>query len=247
MKKVLVLLSVLAFVSCPVVAADPFDNFNTIVVLGGDVAQKSLDNLATDLGALLGGGTYHDGKSLGIPGFDIGIHVPTKKVSDDNVIVKESDVSSVALPMAQLEIGLPMDIDLIARYSSMLDSTLTGFGLRYGILKPDLPGLPSLSLQAVMTNLDVAANDNKFKASTTGVSLTISFNHLPIVTPYAGVGYDTTEIKPDSTLSTLKGTASGTRVEAGVNLGLLPFTYLQLGAAMAGGSTDAVIGLGVQF
>jgi opacity protein-like surface antigen len=247
MKKTLILLSILAFTSAPLFAADPFDNFNTIVSFGGTIAQKALDNLATDLGALLGGGSYHGGKSLGFPGFDIGIQVPTKKVSDDNGIVKSADVSSIALPMAQVEIGLPANIDLIGRYTSYLNSTLVGYGFRYGIFKPSIPGLPSVSVQAIMTNLDVSAKANKFKASTTGVNAVVSFDHLPIITPYAGIGFDTTEVKPDSTISTLKGTASGTRIEAGINLTLIPFTYLKLGAAMAGGSTDASVGIGVSF
>jgi opacity protein-like surface antigen len=247
MKKVLIYVMFIAVVTSPVYAADPFDNFKALVSGGGSVAQKALDNLATDMGALLGGGSYHNGKSLGLPGFDIGIHVPSKKVSDDNAIVKSADVSSILLPMAQVEIGLPANIDIIARYTSILDSSLMGFGLRYGILKPSIPGLPSVSVQAIMTNIDVAAKDNKFKASTTGVNAMISFNNLPVITPYAGVGFDSTSVEPDSTISTLKGTASGTRIEAGINLKLIPFTYIQLGAAMAGGSTDAVFGLGVQF
>ena len=247
MKKSLILLLVIVFSSVPIFAADAFDNFNTIVSLGGTVAQKALDNLATDMGALLGGGSYHEGKSLGFPGFDIGVQVPTKKISDDNAIVKSADVSSVALPLLQVEIGLPANIDLIGRYSSVLNSTLSGVGLRYCIFKPSIPGLPSVSVQAVMTNLDVSVKNNKFDASTTGVNAVVSFDHLPIITPYAGVGFDSTEVKPDSTISTLKGTASGTRIEAGINLTLLPFTYLKLGAAMAGGSTDASVGLGVSF
>jgi len=67
------------------------------------------------------------------------------------------------------------------------------------------------------------------------------------VTPYAGVGFDSSDITPDSTISSLKGTASVSRIEAGINLSLFPFTYIQIGAQMAGGSTDGTFGLGVQF
>ena len=247
MKKALIYVMLLAVVVSPVLASDPFDNFKTQISAGGAAAQTSLDNFAKDIGALLGGGTYNDGKSLGFPGFNIGVHVPTKQVSDDDSIVKSANVSSIMLPMAQVEIGLPANIDLIARYSSVLNATLTGYGLRYGIFKPSIPGMPSVSVQAVMTNIDVAANANKFKASTTSVSATVAFNHLPVITPYAGVGYDSTNVNPDSTISGMSGSASGTRVEVGIDLTLIPFTYLQLGAQMAGGSTDATAGIGVWF
>jgi len=231
----------------PLFAAEAFDNFKTVISAGGTAAQASLDNFTKDLGALLGGGTYHNGKSLGFPGFDIGIHVPMKKISDDNNIVKSADVDSVALPIVQVEIGLPANIDIIGRYSSILNSTLLGYGLRYGIFKPSIPGLPSVSVQGVMTNLDAAAGSNKFKASNTSVSAVLSFNHLPVITPYLGVGYDTTSVTPDSSISTMTGSASGTRVEAGLNLSIIPMTYIQLGAASAGGDINGTFGLGIEF
>jgi len=253
MVKILILLSIFVFTSVPLLANDPFSSFNDEISAGGSVAQNALNNLAKDLGALLGGGSYHEGKSLGFPGFDIGIQVPTKSVSNDDSIVQKAGVSSIALPIVQAEIGLPANIDLIGRYTSYLNATLTGFGLRYGLFKPSIPGMPSVSVQAVMTNLAVASGDNKFKASTTGVNAIISFDHLPVITPYAGVGFDSTDVEPDSSslikpaVSSFKGTASGTRIEAGINLTLFPFTYLKLGAAMAGGSTDATAGIGVSF
>jgi hypothetical protein len=245
MKKVLIIPLLLSLACAPVFSADPFDNFKANVQAGGSAAQTSLDNFTKDLGALLGGGTYHQGKTLGFPGFDIGIKVPTKKISDDNTIVKSADISNIPLPIAQAEIGLPLNIDLIARMGSLKDSTLVGYGLRYGVFQ--MTGLPSISVQAVMTNLDVAAGTNKFKAVNTNVSAVVSYG-LTVITPYAGVGFDSTSVEPDSSYAGgLKGTASGTRIEAGINLTLLPFTYLQLGAAVAGGDTNATIGLGAAF
>ncbi len=249
MKKALIYTIFVAFLTSPVFATDPFDNFKTQISAGGAAAQTALDSFAKDLGALLGGGTYNDGKSLGFPGFNIGIHVPTKQINNDDTIVKSAGISSVALPIVQVEIGLPANLDLIGRYTSYLNSTLTGYGLRYGIFKPSIPGMPSVSVQAVMTDLNVAANANKFKASNSSVSATVSFNHLPIITPYAGVGYDSTNVNPDATVISngMTGSASGMRIEAGIDLTLIPFTYIQLGAAVAGGSTNATVGLGVWF
>jgi hypothetical protein len=45
----------------------------------------------------------------------------------------------------------------------------------------------------------------------------------------------------------MKGTATGTRIEAGINLSLIPFTYLQLGGALVNGDMGYNAGFGVKF
>ncbi|MBN1622209.1 MAG: hypothetical protein JW871_06425 [Endomicrobiales bacterium] len=231
-----------------VFAGNPFDEFQS--QLAGQVkaiAEERLDEFAKDLGALLGGGCFHQGKALGIPGFDVGIHIPAVKVNDDNIIIKQADFDTVLLPILQAELGLPAKIDLIARFTSYNDSTMIGAGVRYGIFKSAIPGLPCLSVQAVYNQLDVSAGVNKFKATTLSASGVVSFN-LPVITPYAGIGMDSTKINPDSTIiSDAEGSATGFRVEAGVNVSLVPLTYIQLGGSMANGNIGYTAGLGLKF
>ena len=241
-------MSVLVLGTSAAFAANPFDEFRNQVGPGvlKDVAQKNLDNFAKDVGALLGSGAAHQGKALGLPGFDVGIHVPGKKISDDDTIVKAAGLDTVYLPVIQAEIGLPKKVDLIGRFSSYQDSNLIGFGLRYGILKGGFPGLPSLSVQAIYNSLNVNANDNKLKATTLSAAATLSID-LPAITPYLSAGIDSTTVDPDSTISTLQGKATGYRVEAGVNLSLFPLTYLQLGGGLINGDMSYTAGLGIKY
>lgn len=246
MKKLLILVSVVA-VSVGTVFAASFDEFKNQLSGPRDIAQRNIDNFAKDIGALIAGGSFHQGKALGIPGFDVGIHVPATSVNKDNAIVKAAGIDSIFLPVVQAEIGLPAKIDLIGRFSAYENSSLIGGGIRYGVFKAGLPGLPSLSLQATYNALNVDAGDNKFTASAMSVGGVLSFD-LPFINPYLGAGFDSTTVEPDATVVTgLKGTASGYRLEGGVNLSLLPLTYLQLGGTYLNGEIGYTAGFGVAF
>ena len=191
---------------------------------------------------------FHQGKALGFPGFDIGIHVPARKVSADNEIVKAAGIDTFMFPALQAEIGLPAKIDVLARYMGYAGSNLIGVGGRYGIFKGSLPLMPSLSVQGMYTMLDVNADANKFKANTMSVAAVASFN-IPVVDPYVGLGFDSTSVEPDSSLSLpgMKGSASNYRLEAGINLSLFPLTYLQLGGVLINSDLSYTAGLGVKF
>lgn len=247
LKRAVVLITVLLVGINTAFAANLYDEFNKLKNQVTDVAKTQLDNFAKDLGALMGGGSFHQGKALGVPGFDIGIHVPAKKVNDDNVIVKNADLDTLLLPILQAEVGLPAKFDLIARFTTLGDSTMIGAGVRYGILKKGIPGVPSVSAQAIYNMLDVNAEGNKFSATNISIGGVASIN-LPIITPYVGVSFDNTSVTPDSAIiEGVEGSASGLRIEAGVNLSLVPFTYLHVGYALIGSETGYSLGLGIKF
>ncbi|MFN3967226.1 MAG: DUF6588 family protein, partial [Endomicrobiia bacterium] len=73
------------------------------------VEEKYFNPMAKDVGGVLSGGYYHYAKNLGFPGFDIGIRVPVKNISDDNVVLKSTDSTKqntiIPLPIIQAEIG----------------------------------------------------------------------------------------------------------------------------------------------
>ena len=221
-----------------------FDEFKSgITGYANSVIQTRLDSFAKDLGVLLGGGSFHQGKSLGFPGFDVGIHVPFVKVKNEDVLM---NANLLALPILQAEIGLPAKFDLIARYATDNNSSFIGMGLRYGIINNSLPGLPSLSIQAVSNTLNVNAGVNKLKATTMSAACIFSIN-LPIITPFAGVGIDNTEVTPDSTITKLIGKSSSMRFEVGANLTLFPFTYIQFGGVLVNGDINPSAGFGIKF
>lgn len=226
-------------------ADDISDNFTA------NLAQQPLDALTEDLGALMGGGSFHHGKALGFPiGFDVGVHVPVITFQKENTILKDNG-RSMAAGWAQAEVGLPGKINVIARGGKIFDETAFGGGLRYGILKPSLPGLPALSLTALYNQLD----HDYFELKTYSANLVLSID-FPFIDPYLGAGYDVSKLKPTAlafqgapgTLSrSLEGESNGHRIEAGINLHLIPFTYLNLGAGIANGESMYHGGLGVAF
>jgi hypothetical protein len=231
--------------------ANPFDAFTDQVTnVAVSVAQYNLDSFANDLGPVLAGSSFHQGRSLGFPGFDIGIHAAARPVAAEDAILESAGVETLLVPLAQLEIGLPAKFDLIGRFTSYVDATVTGAGLRYGILRSKLPGSPSLSVQAIYTTLAVDAGVNKFSADTVAASAVASVD-LPVVQPYLGVTYVSTTVRPDAQLGLpqtgMTGTATGYVLEGGVNVALFPLTYLQLGGALSDGNVSYVLGLGVKY
>lgn len=227
-------------------AADHFkNNFQ------GNLNQTQLDALSKDLGALIGAGSFHQGKALGFPvGFDVGVQVPVLGVNKDDLILKD-DASVAYGTWGQAEIGLPLKLNLIVRGGKMQDAKLIGGGLRVGLFSSSIPGIPSVSIDGLYGKL----THDYFDAKTMTGNLVASFE-IPFIHPYIGVGYDHTSLDPTaagflgapaSVSRSLKSTTSGYRAEAGINLSLLPFTYLTLGAGMANGQKLYHTGLGVKF
>jgi hypothetical protein len=229
----------------PAAADDISNNF------AAQVSQTSLDALAQDLGALMGGGSFHRGEALGFPlGFDVGANVPVVGVQKDDTILRDDGSTAHAL-WGQAELGLPGRIGLIARAGKLLDGNLWGGGLSWGLIKAPTPGLPSVSVSALYSALDHDFLD----ASTLSGNAIVSID-FPFIHPYVGAGYDYTKLDPKSaafvgapvgTSTSLDATSSGYRVEAGVNLSVIPFTYLTLGAGLANGEALYHGGAGIQF
>ncbi|MCX5781519.1 MAG: hypothetical protein NT145_02270 [Elusimicrobia bacterium] len=248
MKKVIGLSIILCLTVINCFASNPFDEFkNQITGVAADIAQKNLDNLAKDLGPVLGGGSFRSAKNLGLPGFDIGIRVPVRNVINEDAIVKAAGIDSIPLPMLQAEIGLPLKIDLIARYTSYQDSNLIGYGLRYMIYDSWIPGIPYLAIQSVYNTLNVDTGVNKFKANTLSTALIASWKFV-VVEPYLGVSLDNTSVEPDSSLNIGKnGSANSVRIDGGISVSLFPLTYLQLGVTSADSNIGYTAGLGIKF
>ena len=248
MRKLIVLSTVFSYFAVVCFASNPFDNFkDKIINVSAAQAQSNLDNLAKDLGPLLGGDAYRSGKNLGFPGFDISVRTPYAKVSDDDAVIKAAGIDNLPFPMIQAEIGLPFRIDVIGRFASYYNSTMTGFGLKYCLLKSWIPGVPYVSVQSVYNTLNVSSDANKLKANTLSSALVASWKFL-VIEPYVGVSYDNTTVNPELTPSvSLNGSANTVRYDGGVNLVLFPLTYIQLGVSSSSGNTGYTAGLGLSF
>ena len=248
MKKVIVLSIIISVFTAVSFASNPFDNFkNKITNVTAAQAQTNLDNLAKDLGPVLGGDSFRSGKNLGFPGFDISVRTPYATVSNDDAIVKASGVDNIPFPMLQAEIGLPFSIDIIGRFASYYSATMMGAGLRYCVLKSWVPGVPYVSVQSVYNSLVVDSGVNKLKANTLSTAVVASWKFL-VIEPYIGASYDNTTVNPDSTLGVnINGSANTVRYDGGVSLVLFPLTYIQLGVSSSNGNMGYTAGLGIAF
>ena len=231
------ILAVCALLAVPLaVRASDFSNNSA-----ANLNSTAFDALAKDLGALVGGGTFHSGESLGFPvGFDIGYHIDGTDTDSKDVILRDDHKFATA-NWVQAEIGLPAKLGVIGRYGKIYSADVYGGGLRYGLFKSDVPGLPSISISALYHQL----NDDALKGRFLTGNLVASFD-VPILHPYIGGGYDNSHIESKGAGS-VKGDGSGYRAEAGVNLSLIPFTYITIGGGVANGQKMGHAGAGIRF
>jgi len=232
--------------SPPSSSADEFsNNFQSFL------NETSLNALAEDLGTLMGGGSFHQGKTVGFPvGFDLGVHVPILEVQSDNKILTDDGARAHAL-WAQAEVGLPGKINILGRVGSLYDADLYGGGVRYALLNPSLPGSPSFSLGALYS----VADHDYFDLETYSFNAVLSVD-FPFIHPYLGGGYDKSKLEPkDPALAgvppngprDVEGRADGFRLETGVNFSVIPFTYFNFGIGIANSAPLYHLGGGVKF
>jgi hypothetical protein len=242
--KALLAAVLLAVVAAPALAtADPYAGFAQSADSG------SLKPFARDLGGLLGGATFHDGRSLGFSGFDVGARYSAQFYpSKGDKIMRNNGVRAFGLPWVQAEIGLPFKIDGFIRGISYQGLTVSGGGIRYGVYAPsDKPWTPQILLSGVG---DTVVHQS-FSASHFGANVVASVG-TPVFLPYVGAGFDRTRLVVRSSLldPTLNGTTVTTfegRYTAGVRLKIYQFTYVNLAYVLAHGQSGAEAGLGVRF
>ena len=217
----------------------------------GDVVNHAttdaLKPFARDLGGLLGGAAFHSGRSIGFPGFDVGVVAMTQfKPDRDNSILRATADHAFGLPLVQAEVGLPFKLDVIAHGIGYGGASIVGGGLRYGLWRTSmLDPLPDISISAFGDKL----NQKYFNATHYSVNASISWG-LPIIHPYAGVGYDITKVSIAPTVPVAGGasaTARGTRFTGGVDISPLPLVHVFAAYTLRHGEQGADVGLGARF
>lgn len=217
------------------------------------VRKDALKPFARDLGGMLGANVAHSGRSLGFPGFDVGVRFAGMlSVDDKDVILKGADAEQFGMPYIQAELGLPFKLDGFIRGFSYSGLTMVGGGLRYGLLRVvDLPLTPQLTVGVMGDTLSFS----QFSATHFGADLTLSVKAL-IVEPYLGVGFDRTKVEIKSVgASQLAFAADGdnavgtaSRVTLGLNLKPLPLFYVFGGYTLVDGSQNGFEGgMGIRF
>lgn len=235
-------LAALLVQAAPVLWANPFDEFRT------RVQDQLLKPFAKDLGGLLGAGDFHSGRALGVPGFDVQATAGLQfRPGKENSIFRDAGVKEFGLPRLQVEVGLPLNIDAIGRGLSAYGTNMVGGGLRYGLWKTKILGvLPDIAVSAFGDSL----THDLFKISHFSFNLAASLN-LPIAKPYLGFGLDSTKVTVkdvgNTAVNGASATATGTRLTAGVDLTLIPFTHIYGAYTLFNGNSGAEAGLGVRF
>jgi hypothetical protein len=238
------ILAAVLFAAAPACATvDPYSSFSQYADGG------SLKPFARDLGGLLGGATFHDGRSLGFSGFDVGARYSTQFYpSKGDNIMRGPGVKSFGLPWVQAEIGLPFKIDGFIRGISYQGVTVSGGGLRYGLYAPsDKPWAP----QVLVSGVGDTVVHQDFSASHFGANLVASAG-TSFFLPYVGAGFDRTRLVVrssfyDPNLNGSNVTTFEGRYTAGLRLKPYQFTYLNLAYVNAHGQSGAEAGLGVRF
>lgn len=232
-----------AFIFNGAALADPFADFKQ------EAQDSFIKPFAKDLGGLIGGSDFSSGRTAGFPGFDIGLSaVVQSKPSDSNRILRNANVKAFGLPLLQASVGLPVvGADIAVRGMSYSSLSVIGGGLRYPLLKSGTVAkfIPDVAVAAFY---DVI-NYTYFKGSHISCDVSASFD-LPVIKPFAGIGYDRTKIEVQGVSAALNGasaTATGARYTLGLKVTPFPMTYVFGAYSVLHGAAGYQAGFGVKF
>lgn len=247
----------MAILASTAAAGDQFGGFKDLVDSG------SLKPFTRDLGSILGAATFHNGRSLGFSGFDVGVRggLQLHPGKGDDVL-HQRGVRLVGLPWVQAEIGLPFRFDGFIRGVSYQGLTIAGGGARYGLpLSSEKPRAP----QWLLTTSAHSVAHRFFSASHLGANLVASVNYaferregeatreLAQLTPYAGAGADRTRVVVrtvpvrDATLEGATATTWEPRFTLGASLRFKRFLYLHAAGVFSQRVPGLDSGIGMRF
>ncbi len=226
------------------VRADVFGDFK------GRATTANIKPFALDVGGVLGAAGAPTGKSLGFPGFSVGVVGGAQFRPDRNDdIMRGSNVKTFGVPLVEAAVGLPAHIDLVGHGMRVGAASIYGGGVRWGVVQAGTltAFLPSLNLAAFYDG----ANETVFGLTHFGASAGATWTLIPIVHPFANVGFDSTRVKvKDARVASAidaKVTANGYRAAAGVELTPLPLFKIRAAYAMLHGLPGAELGVLFQF
>ncbi|HAN03737.1 MAG TPA: hypothetical protein DCW72_08670 [Elusimicrobia bacterium] len=245
MKKLIISLCLLPVLTAGA-SADSFEDFKTQIALQGEALLKPF---AMDLGGVIGANDFNSGRTLGFPGFEVGLAATVQaKPSDENRVLRDADVNAFGVPMVHAGVALPaVGADVMARAVSLSGFSIVGGGLRKSIIK-------SGTLTKFIPDVSVSAwydviNYDYFKGSHLSFDATASFD-IPVIKPYVGVGVDRTTLEIKNVNAALNGvdaTISKPRYTVGVRLSPLPLLYVYGAYNILHGQAGYSLGAGAKF
>ena len=230
-------------------AAPARADMNPFAQFQSQARSELLKPFALDLGGLLGSDSAHTGRAIGFPGFWAGaVGAYQARPDKSDLILRDAGVTSFALPMVEVGVGLPFKIDVILHGMAYDGAKIFGAGLRYGLYRTDLIDtfLPNVSVSAFADKV----NDPAFDATHGGFNAAATWD-LPLVKPFFVAGYDVTKVTVGAATpriaSGADATARGSRFSAGVELTPLPFFDARVAYTLRHGMPGVDLGLGVKF
>jgi hypothetical protein len=244
MRKIILVLALTAAAgSARAVQPNPFSGFQQ------NAQSIYLKPFALDLGGLLGASTVDTGRTYGFPGFWVGGDaVLQSKPNSNDLILRDANVHSFALPMVQVGVGLPFQTDVVVHGVGAYGVSIFGGGLRKSLFRTNMieSFLPNVSVSAFGDKVNAGA----FSAAHGAANATAMWN-LPVVKPFVEAGYDLTKVTVGASqvpgLAGVSATSNGTRLEGGVDLTPFPFFDLRLAVLELHGILGGQLGLGVTF
>ncbi len=217
-------------------------------------AEKKIEPVIGDIGAVIGGGQLGPGAPLGFPGAEAGIKIVATTISsDDNILIDtdliDTDQEYFMIPAVNAGVGLPGGIAIVARgikYNlENTDEAITWLGVsgRYTILKDSmLSPLPGITAVAGYNRLSVT----DIKVHNISLGGVIS-KKLPLLSPYIGLSYDLNKGLIETAAANLEPSTNFMRIAGGVTINPIPFTYVDMGAIMSDGNLGYTGGAGIRF
>lgn len=211
------------------------------------LTQTEFHQLSEDLGSALSYKPLQPTAPLGAGGFDIGVAVTGTKLKHKDLWQRatgESDFpSTLPVPSLRASVGLPLNLDLSAMYSSVPKTgvTLWGGALSWAILDGSA-ALPAVGVRASYTKM-FGVDQLDFSASGLDASLSKGFGPF---TPYLGAGKVWSRSTPSSNTGLRNEDISQTKVFGGIGIKMsvvnIVFEYDRTGVANSYGAK-----LGLRF
>jgi hypothetical protein len=218
MRRILPAAVFLAF-AAPSHAGTPEFDISCAVGASIPVCQDAFAGVMEDVSAALNYKALGPAEASGITGialYAVGSYVPTQNKADWRLLTGK-DVDQVGMAGVSVRKGLPFDIDVGAFYTAVPGSgaSLYGAELRYAILAGGVAS-PALAVRGTYTR-SAGIDDFDYSAWSADASISKGFT---LLTPYVGAGVVRSTADPDASTGLQRVKTNGTRVFAGLRIGL---------------------------
>ena len=224
-KSILIYLGLIFIIPFQVIAQNNLEN-NIKVMLSDPLKGTSylkgyVQPLSTAFGISMGGSLFHRAYVKTFPRFDVGLSYSYLKIPEEvktfywgakefptvfgsNLrplqIVPGTELSQLAIPQMQLNLGLFADFELMVRGWSPIENdkigkiTLYGAGIKYGL--SDLISSPVFAIDlSVQVSYHILTVSDWLETGTFGMNIQVSKELAPLpIGFYVGVGYEATSM-----------------------------------------------------